>query len=132
VNVTIKSRDLIAAVSPDDLATLAPTPTLLPGESLERYQFMRQAILADIAPQSAIEWLPVTDIIELSWEIERYRSLRRNVLDIFGRRRLKRACAASIWSKPQPNEAPLQLNIFTGTPSSGRSVLRRLLKSRPG
>jgi hypothetical protein len=83
VNVTIKPCDLITRLSPEDLATLAPPPGLLPGESLERYHFMRQAIVSDIAPQSAIEWLLVIDIIELSWEIERYRLLRTNVLRNF-------------------------------------------------
>jgi hypothetical protein len=41
---------------------------------------MRQAILSDIAPKSAIEWLLAVDVIELSWEIERYRLLRHKVL----------------------------------------------------
>jgi hypothetical protein len=31
-----------------------------------RYQLMRQAILSDIAPKSAIEWLLTVDVIELS------------------------------------------------------------------
>lgn len=34
------------------------------------------AILSDIAPKSAIQWLPAVDLIELSWEIGRYRMLR--------------------------------------------------------
>jgi hypothetical protein len=37
-------------------------------------------ILADIAPKSAIEWLLAVDVIELSWEIERYRLLRHKIL----------------------------------------------------
>jgi hypothetical protein len=41
---------------------------------------MRQAILSDIAPKSAIEWLLTVDVIELSWEIERYRLLRHKSL----------------------------------------------------
>src|SRR3954451_17470017 len=41
---------------------------------------MRQAILSDIAPKSAIEWLLAVDVIELSWEIERYRTLRHKIL----------------------------------------------------
>jgi hypothetical protein len=42
---------------------------------------MRQAILSDIAPKSAIEWLLPVEVIELSWEIERYRILRHKVSD---------------------------------------------------
>jgi len=41
---------------------------------------MRQAILADIAPKSAIEWLLAVDVVELSWEIERYSLLRHRIL----------------------------------------------------
>jgi hypothetical protein len=35
------------------------------GESLEHYQSLRQAIFADLAPRSAIEWLLVIDVAEL-------------------------------------------------------------------
>jgi hypothetical protein len=72
--------DILTPALEQDLAALAPPPTLLPGESIERYQLMRQAILSDIAPKSAIEWLLAVDVIELSWEIERYRLLRHKVL----------------------------------------------------
>jgi hypothetical protein len=89
MNVTIKPSVVTAPPSQMDLAVLAPNPSLLPGESLERYQFMRQAILADIAPQSAIEWLLVIDVVELSWEIERYRLLKRKVLDLFRRQAIE-------------------------------------------
>ena len=72
--------DILTPALEQDLTALAPAPTLLPGESIERYQLMRQAILSDIAPKSAIEWLLAVDVIELSWEIERYRMLRHKVL----------------------------------------------------
>jgi hypothetical protein len=47
-----------------DLAALAPRPTLLPGESFER-SIHASAILTDIAPKSAIEWLLAVDVVEL-------------------------------------------------------------------
>jgi hypothetical protein len=68
---------------PIELEALAPTPLLLPGESLEHYQLMRHAILADIAPRSAIEWLLALDVVELSWDIQRYRILRHKTLETF-------------------------------------------------
>jgi hypothetical protein len=89
VNITIKPSVVIATPPQEDFDALAPPPALLPGESLERYQFMRQAILADIAPQSAIEWLLVIDVIELSWEIERYRLLRQKVVDLSRQRAIE-------------------------------------------
>jgi len=105
VNVTIKPSVVITAKPQMDFAALAPAPDLLPGESMERYQLIRQAIVADIAPLSAIEWLLVIDVIELSWEIERYRLMRHKVVELFRQQALNRTCAALISSsfltKPQ-------------------------------
>lgn len=63
------------------LSGLAPEPTLLPGESQERYRFIRGTILSDLSPRSAVEWLLAVDVVELSWEIERYRVLRLKILE---------------------------------------------------
>jgi hypothetical protein len=57
-----------------ELEALVPPPKLLPDEILEHYQLIRQAILADIAPRSAIDWLLAFDMVELSWDIQRYRN----------------------------------------------------------
>jgi hypothetical protein len=81
MNVTVRQPPVAALSLDADLAALAPPPTLLPGESIERYQFMRDAILSDIAPATALEWLVAVDVVELSWEIERYRLLRHKILD---------------------------------------------------
>ncbi len=67
---------------PAELEVLTP-PLLLPGESLERYQGLRQAIFADLAPRSIIEWLLAIDVAELSWEIQRYRILRHKLLQAY-------------------------------------------------
>ena len=42
---------------------------------------MRQAIFAELAPRSVIEWLLAIDVVELSWEIQRYRVLRHKLLE---------------------------------------------------
>jgi hypothetical protein len=55
---------------------------LLPGESLRDYEAIRDMIIAEIAPQSGIEWLWAADLIELSWDIVRYRALRQKMLEI--------------------------------------------------
>lgn len=75
------AHQLTATALPVEFETLAPPPLLLPGESLEHYQVLRQAIFADLAPRSAIEWLLAIDIAELSWEIQRYRLLRHKLLE---------------------------------------------------
>ncbi|MCA1528757.1 hypothetical protein [Bradyrhizobium yuanmingense] len=73
--------ELTATALPVEFAALAPPPLLLPGEHLDYYHALRQAIFADLAPRSAIEWLLAIDVAELSWEIQRYRTLRHKLLE---------------------------------------------------
>ncbi|MCA1495204.1 MULTISPECIES: hypothetical protein [unclassified Bradyrhizobium] len=75
------ARELTATTLPAEFAALAPPPLLLPGEHLDHYLALRQAIFADLAPRSAIEWLLAIDVAELSWEIQRYRMLRHKLLE---------------------------------------------------
>jgi hypothetical protein len=78
---------------PAEFEVLAPPPLLLPGESIEQYQLMRQAIVSEIEPQSVIEWLLVIDVIELSWDVTRYRMLRHKVLENYRQRAIERTLA---------------------------------------
>ncbi|MGY4406869.1 hypothetical protein [Bradyrhizobium sp. USDA 3315] len=75
------ARQLAVAALPLELEALMPAPLLLPGESLEGYHLLQQAVFADIAPRSALEWLLAIDIAELTWEIRRYRLLRHALLE---------------------------------------------------
>ena len=75
------THQLTTIALPVEFEALAPPPLLLPGESLEHYRTLRQAIFADLAPRSAIEWLLAIDVAELSWEIQRYRCLRHKLLE---------------------------------------------------
>ncbi|MBR0713086.1 hypothetical protein [Bradyrhizobium liaoningense] len=77
------ARELTITALPVEFEALAPPPLLLPGEHLEHYQALRQAIFADLAPRSAIEWLLAIDVAELSWEIQRYRVLRHRLLETY-------------------------------------------------
>ena len=83
--------DLAAIAPPAELETLGPAPLLLPGEKLEHYRTFRQAIFADIAPQSAIEWLLAIDVAEASWEILRYRILRQRLLESYRQKAIEAA-----------------------------------------
>jgi hypothetical protein len=75
------AHQLTATALPAEFEVLAPPPLLLHGESLDHYQTLRQAIFADLAPRSAIEWLLAIDVAELSWEIQRYRMSRHKLLE---------------------------------------------------
>jgi hypothetical protein len=55
---------------------------LMPGESLSDYQAVRDMIIQEMAPKSGIEWLWAADLVELSWDIVRYRTLRQKMLKI--------------------------------------------------
>ena len=55
---------------------------LMPGESLSDYEAIRDMVVEEIAPQSGIEWLWVADLVELSWDIVRYRMLRQKMLEV--------------------------------------------------
>ncbi|MGY8681599.1 hypothetical protein Q2941_28005 [Bradyrhizobium sp. UFLA05-153] len=85
------AHQLVATVLPSEFEVLAPPPLLLPGEKLEHYLALKQAIFADLAPRSAVEWLLAIDVAELSWEIQRYRVLRHKVLEIYRQKAIEAA-----------------------------------------
>ena len=85
------TNQLTATALPVEFEVLAPPPLLLPGESLAHYQALRQAIFADLAPRSAIEWLLAIDVAELSWEIQRYRRLRHKLLETYRQKAIEAA-----------------------------------------
>jgi len=84
-------HELAVTTLPVEFAALAPPPLLLPGEQLDHYHALRQAIFADLAPRSAIEWLLAIDIAELSWEIQRYRMLRHKLLETYRQKAIETA-----------------------------------------
>ena len=42
---------------------------------------IRQMMVDDIRPETNIEWLWTLDLVELSWEVLRYRRLKKRILD---------------------------------------------------
>lgn len=85
------AQELTATALPVEFEVLAPPLLLLPGENPEHYHALQQAIFADFAPRSAIEWLLVIDVAELSWEIQRYRSLRHKLLETYRQQAIEAA-----------------------------------------
>jgi hypothetical protein len=85
------AHQLTATALPIEFEALAAPPFLLPGESLEHYKMLREAIFADLAPRSVIEWLLAIDVVELSWEIQRYRLLRHKLLETYRQKAIEAA-----------------------------------------
>jgi hypothetical protein len=66
---------------PPDLVPFSEPSCILPGEDLRELEAIRLMMVEDIQPQTNIEWLWTLDLIELSWEILRYRRLKNRILD---------------------------------------------------
>lgn len=88
-------------------------PRLLPGESHADYDALCQMMIDEVAPETSIEWLWTIDLIELSWDVVRYRSLRARVLEIH-----REAAVESL----------LQRVDSLGIPPAGRELAQRHTK----
>jgi hypothetical protein len=71
-----------ALTVPAELIPFSEPSFLLPGENLRDFEVIRQMMVNDIQPQTNIEWLWTLDLVELSWEILRYRHLKKRILDV--------------------------------------------------
>jgi DNA replication protein DnaC len=58
---------------------LGPAP-LLPGESEADYEALKMRIMAAVKPADAIEYLYVRDVIDLQWDLLRFRRLKSHLL----------------------------------------------------
>ena len=68
---------------PAELKRFEEPSGLLPGESRREFEIIRSMIIEDICPRSNLEWLWIFDLVELSWEILRYRRLKERILQIY-------------------------------------------------
>jgi hypothetical protein len=83
------ARELTASPLPVEFEVLAPPPLLLPGEHLDHYQTLRQAIFADLAPRSAIEWLLAIDVADCRGRSSATACCATSCLRPIAKRRLK-------------------------------------------
>jgi hypothetical protein len=95
---------------------------------------MRDAVIGDIQPRTTIEWLWVSDLVELSWDILRYRRLRQKILEtsreIAIQSMLERIDLAGIdEDSRQPAREYIRQNVaeWRSDPSSAIEIERRLL-----
>jgi len=62
------------------LSELCGSPPLVDGEDAERYQRLLAGIVKAVQPVDVPEWLWVRDIVDLQWEILRYRSAKAHLI----------------------------------------------------
>jgi hypothetical protein len=55
-------------------------PALLPGESLAEYSSLYSLLQADLAPADVIEKMWLRDLVDLQWEVRRWRRLNNELL----------------------------------------------------
>jgi hypothetical protein len=79
---TLQAHQVPSQMPSEFNAILEPSPAL-PDEDLKDYEFIKQMMIDDVSPQTNIEWLWTLDLVELSWEIIRYRRLKQKVLEIY-------------------------------------------------
>jgi hypothetical protein len=72
--------DTMSLSVPDVLRSFADPSGLLPGEDRRDFEVIRQMMIDDIRPETNLEWLWIFDLVELSWEILRYRCLKQKIL----------------------------------------------------
>jgi hypothetical protein len=82
---TRKSGDRIAAtgLAPEqnELLELLGPPPLVPGEDVAPYQRFLGAIVALVEPNDILECIWVRDIVDLEWEILRYRKAKAQLFN---------------------------------------------------
>jgi hypothetical protein len=66
---------------PAELTPFVEPCFLLSGESSREFGAIRQMMIDDIQPTTNVEWLWTLDLVELSWEILRYRRLKKRILN---------------------------------------------------
>jgi hypothetical protein len=88
-----------ALTVPAELIPVSEPSFLLPGESLPDFEAIRQMLVDDIQPETNIEWLWTLDLVELSWEILRYRRLKKKDSGRPSRSRNRSHLAATGWRR---------------------------------
>ena len=76
------SRDEISAVVPEFILELLGPPPLLASESPIRFQRFLTQFVVDLDPKSITEWMLLGDVVNVSWEIQRYRRAKTTLLKL--------------------------------------------------
>jgi hypothetical protein len=68
---------------PDSLAEFLDDPPLVGDESRESYSNFFAAIVVGLKPADSIDWLYCKDVVDLSWQIRRERTVLASVVKLF-------------------------------------------------
>jgi hypothetical protein len=68
---------------PQELVEFLDDPPLVGVETIEGYKSFFCAIVADLKPADAIDWLYLKDVVDLSWQIRRERVVLAGVVKSF-------------------------------------------------
>src|SRR5260370_41874879 len=83
IGITKMSSSSRSLALPNELKSFLEPSCLLPGENRHDFETIRQMMIDEIQPETNIEWLWLLDLVELSWEILRYRKLKQRILQMF-------------------------------------------------
>lgn len=119
------SLEFANALLPAEFESLSSPPLLLPGEVLEKYELMRHAIFAELAPHTAIEWLLAIDVAELSWEIQRYRVLRHKLLEHYREKAIEQCLRHIDLPEVHQTQRKTHITISGKMPRFGEQSQRR-------
>ena len=106
---------------PAQLMPFSEPSLLLPGENLRDFEIIRQMMVDDIQPQTNTEWLWTLDLVEVSWEILRYRNLKNRILDAH-----RAAAIAAILQRLDGEGMPAEWSNYkrSGRPQNGVKIQR--------
>jgi hypothetical protein len=76
---------------PKNLVRFFGEPPLVGNESRRDYDIFFDAVVSDVRPTDAIEWLYTVDVINLSWEILRERRFKSDIFIIYQREAIEEA-----------------------------------------
>ncbi len=66
-------------ILPPDLSSIFPSP-LIPGEDAQAYEAFLAQVTTSVKPTDVTEEIWVRDVVDLTWELQRWRRLKANLL----------------------------------------------------
>ena len=130
----LQSAEVVQATVPSLFQRLLQPTLLFPGENRSDYDSLRDMVIAEIEPQSGIEWLWAADLIELSWDILRYRTLRQKMLEVRRKdaieamlRRIDLAGIPHAFLPAAVDRTKQNAEQWRSDPSAGAEIERRLI-----